>query len=333
MIFDDEKLFKQDIILFNNKKYKNISTKSHKRIHSSKIKSILYCLHSDLYGYSYITLTPKIYNKLRKIKDIKFSYRFLDGELVDNDEFYESDIWVKNIYYYDSLRDLFSKIYEIFISEYCLNDFFWVFDSYYLFMFSDYRVSFTYNKKRYKFNNLNKFYKFIFGEKYLFDNKSKYNDGLLSFSNKKYKYLSRTSVIDKDKYNKFYKSNKDSIMMYSLQSSQFVYIDPRFFKDIKSLEIESSLYITELDGTDALNVLDSYKQNCITYTYDNYDICVLYMIACAPYIVNNLESSNCNIIKYHTKNEMLSINGKKRKKRKFNRLFKRWFPGVSYGIF
>jgi len=336
MILEDEKEFKKDIILLKNNKYKSVSVKNNKRAKPSKIKNILYCLHSDLYGYSYITLTPKIYNKLRKISDIKFSYKFLDGELVDDDDkSIENDIWVKNVYYYEFARDVFSKIYEIVIAEYCLNDFFWAFDSYYSFCFSDYHISFNYNGKHFKFNNILKFYNFVFGDESLF-NKCDFNDGLLSFSDKKYKFLSKKDIINKHKYNKFYKNNKDNIMMYSLHSSQFVYINPKFLRNIKSVKIKSNLYISELNGTDALDVLDSYKQNCITYTYDNYDICILYMIACAPLIVSSLTSSNCDMIKYYTKNKSMSINDKKIKKRKdkkFNTLFKHWFPGVKYGSF
>lgn len=336
MILQEEKDFKKDIFLYKNKKYKAIPINSNKKVKQSRIKNILYCINSDLYGYSYITLTPKIYKKLQAMKDIKFSYKFLDGEMVDNDEFSESDIWVKNVYYYDSTRDLFSKLYEIVVEEYCLNEQFWVFDSFYSYMFSDYKVSFKYKGKYFKFNDLKKFYNFIFGSYSLFNNKTQYNDGLLSFSEKRFKYLPRTDLIKKSKYRKFYKENKDSTMMYTMHSSQFVYINPKFFRNIKSVEVESDLWITELNGVDALEVLDSYIQNNITYTYDNYDICILYMIACSPLIINNLGSSNCEMIKYCTKNKTLSINGKKIKKkkdRKFNRLFKRWFPGVKYSSF
>ena len=55
-----EENFKYDIILFNNGKYKKRKKNSKTKLKQSKVKCILYSVHSNLYGYTYITLNNKV---------------------------------------------------------------------------------------------------------------------------------------------------------------------------------------------------------------------------------------------------------------------------------
>lgn len=327
--------YENDIILYKNSKYKEL--KSYKKIKTSKIESILLSMNSSLYGLSYLTVSPKTYNKLRHMSKIKLSYRFLDGELVDNDDYSEDNIWVKNVYYYDDPKDLLGKLYEVYMTELCLNENFWMFNSFYSYMFSDFKISFIYktknNIKKYKFNDMIKFYKFLFGDGYIFTY-DKHKKSVLSFTNKRYKTLAINKFIDNKKLLKNFIDDKNKKYLISLNKSQLVDINPKFLTKYKSIEIESLLYITEIDGQDSLSTLDSYIQNNIKYTYKDYNIGYFYMIGCSPAIVSSLESSNTSLISYYTKNKIRKINGNKpknKKLKKFNYIFKKYFPGVKYG--
>lgn len=331
--------YQKDLILYKNKKYKELS--SYRKVKSNKVDSILLAMRSDLYGFSYLTLDPKSFNKLRHMTNIKLSYRFLDGALVDDSDYEDlDDIWVKNIYYYDDPRELLAKLYEISLVEICLNDNFWVFDCFYSYIFENFKVSFTYktknNIKRLKFNDIRKFYKFLFGDTFLFTHVINKNT-LISFKDKKYK---KTNIEDfnKKKGNKIIKDiiNDDSLKRHliSLNNSQHVDINPKFLLKYKTLDIESLLYITYIEGHDALEVLDSYVQNNISYKYSNYNIEYLYSIGCSPAVIQNLESSDTSTISYHTKNTITKVNEnkpKKKKEKKFNYIFKKYFPGLKYG--
>ena len=66
--------YQKDLILYKNKKYKELS--SYRKVKSNKVDSILLAMRSDLYGFSYLTLDSKSFNKLRHITNIKLSYRF-----------------------------------------------------------------------------------------------------------------------------------------------------------------------------------------------------------------------------------------------------------------
>ena len=324
---------KNDIVLYKNSKYKEL--KSYKKVKSSKVDSILLSMNSSLYGISYATLSAKSYNKLRHMSKIKFSYRFLDGELVDNDDYSEDEVWVKNVYYYDDARELLSKLYEIYMTELCLNENFWIFDSFYSYMFDDFKISFVYktknNIKKYKFNNIRKFYKFLFGDESLFtfDTNKK---SLVSFTSKKYKKLPIKKF--NNKRLKKFTNDKNKRYLISMNVTQLVDINPKFLIKYKSIEIESLLYITQIYGEAVPDTLDSNIQNNIRYKYENYDIGYMYMMGSSPVIVRNLESSDTSCISYYTKNKIKKINGTKPKNsklKKFNYIFKKYFPGLKYG--
>lgn len=323
-----------DIVLYKNSKYKEL--KSYKKVKVNKIDSILLFMNSSLYGLSYATISPKTYNKLRHMSKIKFSYKFLDGELVDNDDYSEDDIWVKNVYYYNDPRELLGKLYEVYMTEICLNENFWVFDSFYSYLFKDFKISFIYktknNIKKYKFNDIVKFYKFLFGDGSIFTF-DRYKKSLLSFTKKRYNITSIKKFTNK-KLKNLISNDKNINYLISLNDSQLVNINPKFLTKYKSIEIESLLYITEIEGQDSSSILDSYIQNNIRYKYENYNIEYIYMIGCSPTIVRNLESSNTSFISYHTKNKIRKINGSKPKNnklKKFNYIFKKYFSGVKYG--
>lgn len=327
-----EENFKYDIILFNNGKYKKRKRNSKTKLKQSKVKCILYSVHSNLYGYTYITLNNKVYNKLRKMTDIKFSYKFLDGEVVDNDDFYNSDAWVKNTYFYDDARDLVAKLYEILMTEYCLNEQFWVFDAYYSYLFDKYKIEFVYKKKHYKFNSITNFYKFLFNGKNKF-NKQILDEGIISLG-KKYKLIPRKNILKKSKYDKICQNIKENENLYAMNSTQYTYVNPKFFSKIKSLSVEQQLYVTEFEDTNSNNILDSYIQNNILYEYDNLDITILYIIACSPLIVDRLENSHISYISYSTNNSLLEINNKKVKAKNntFEKILNKYFPCTKFSL-
>ena len=315
-----------DIILLKNKKVMyNL-----KKVKPSKVNFSYMNLKSNLYGDTYLLLHPKDYNKILKIKNVKFSYKFLDGQLVDNDEFYESDVWVKNIYYYDTGRQLLEKLDEIKMIEFVLNDTFWLFDSYYSFIFNEFKIKFEYNNKIYKFNNIINFYKFIF--KYTNKKNFKQSFGFIS-NEKRYKLLSQKDIEDKSKYKKaINKFNNYNDLFIKLSEYTYVKVNKKFFKEIDNLEGESLLYITEIDGEDALKVIDTYVQNNIDYKYEKPNICELYVQAISPIVIDSLESSNTDYIQYHIENRLCKINGKsikKKSKNYFNKIIKKYFPGID----
>ena len=323
-----EKFFKSDIILYKNGKYEKI--KNYKKIKSSKIKTVLLYCKSNLNGYTYYPVTPSIYNKIRKIKNIKFSYKFLDGQLIELED--AKYLWVKNVFYYDDMREVISKLMEILLSEHCLNENIWLFNSFYSYIFSNYKVSFDFKGKngikKYKFNNLLKFYKFIFGSSTIYN--KFFDEGVLSLSSKKYDFCKTDNISDK-KLNKFI-NNKDNDYYISINNHQFTYINPKFLKKYKTIDVKSNLYITELDGNDSLEILDSYKYSSRKYEYNDRDIELLYIVTFSPFVLSQLESSNCDIISYHLKNKVKYINDKKVKGININDIVKKYFPGTKYGI-
>lgn len=318
----NEQQFKQDILLYKNRKFKY--KKKFKKVKTSKVESVLMSMKSNLYGYTYFPLSFKIYNKLLKMENIKFSYKFLDGSVTDDEDFNKSDLWVKNVYYYNNGRELFSKLFEIILIEYCLNDNFWIFDSYYCYMFMNFKLSFNYKTKKYKFKSLTDFYKFIFGKDNLLINYL--NEGLLTLGKKRYNFINYSELKNRSKLKKFINKYNGNRFLYSMNKSQFVDIESNFLKKIKSISIQSKLYLKEFDES------KYYKFNDIKSTYENYDVEALYVLASSPIVVSHLENYENPIISYYIKNKVLEINGKPlNKKKNLTTILKKYLPGTKYG--
>ena len=318
--------YDKDIVLYKNGKYKEL--KSMKKVKVKKINKVLFSIPSNLYGSSYISISPKVYNKLVKIKDIKFSYKFLDGELASDDRDTIDSMTVKNEYFYSCARELFSKLYEILMCENCLNEFFWAFNSFWSFAFFRYRISFTYKEKNkskyYKFKKIEDFYKFIFGRESLFPSKNKMCDTGLKISDRKYRYLDSRKL---NKINKF--ASADNKILYFINKNQCVPVKFDFFNEYKSSSIETNLLCTEFYGNEFEGEDDvyTYVRNNITYECDSHDIRRLYILASAKRIIESLESSN-EFVSYNLKYRIKKLNGCKTKI-KFKKLIKRYFPDLG----
>lgn len=149
------------------------------KIKASKVKAIfLECWH-PVFGFFYVAQNPKTFKKtMDYAKRSIVSYRFLDGILVDDEDDF---LFVKNKYWYYNPQDLFSKIMEICINEYIFNDAFWIYDSFFQYIYDNVKVKLK-GKKRKKtmsgYNFRSKFigYKSIFKKDIIQISKDKWSE-------------------------------------------------------------------------------------------------------------------------------------------------------------
>ena len=131
-------LFKNGNIKFCNK-YKNSKFKN-----GSVSAYLIECSH-PVFGIFYVAVKPKQMRYLNKIKRSVLTYKFLDGILVDPEE--DDYLFERNKYWYNNQSDLLSKLLEIVVCENIFNDSFWIYDSFYQYIYSDLKVKLKTKKK------------------------------------------------------------------------------------------------------------------------------------------------------------------------------------------
>lgn len=151
-------------ILLKNGKTKLLKNK---KIKKSKTNGILLKIKSDLFGVIYQYIAPNTYNKLNKQKNFEISYNFINGIIIEEDDY--DNLKIKYKYKYNNKIDLCKRITELAMTECALNDIFWVYEAYYLYAFYDLKIKLT-NKNGTKKMSFDKFYKYIYKNNINYDN-------------------------------------------------------------------------------------------------------------------------------------------------------------------
>lgn len=269
---------------------------------------------SNLIGRYYKFIFPASMNKINKINSCALSYSFLDGSAVDEDEFNSNS--VKHKYKYDNVYDLIRKLDEMYITENVLNDTFWVFDTYWIYMFHNIKMKIFTNKYMYKFKKSSELFKFL-----KIDTSKKIVDNPIE------------SVLEITKNNKWIlhydiksarkKISKSSRFFINIYSDIYIEVDYEFISKINSVYIKSNLYMCyDYDSTG----LKKEKENSydLEYKPKYYNFSKLFEAMLTPKVVSKLESNN-GLFSYDIKPIVKYINNKKNKitlKKFFKRFIK-----------
>lgn len=172
------------LILMNDGRIRKL--KENSKLKNKQIKMILLNQYSNLFGNYFISLTPSSYKKLMKIKQSKIQYEFLNGIYTEPDEY---DLFEKIKYEYnENPIDIFTKIYEICVSEHILNVSFWTHSAFYIYMFTNLKLSVTNKNKTYKFKTVDELF-----EKYdikpIINNKK-----MIAISDNKYEISKKNNI-------------------------------------------------------------------------------------------------------------------------------------------
>lgn len=294
-------------VLFKNGKIKRL--KKCKKYKKSKVNMILFEVKSNLFGTAYEAISPTTYKRMKSIDKISLSYKFLDGYLYDIDDEDKDELLVKNKYTYNNAIDLLKKFDEIYMTENILNDLFWVYDSFLGYAFTDFKIKIFDKKGKHKFHYDAGVCDYL---KINNDMKEPINNSIIEFNKNSYKLY--------DKPNKYFKKNINMKSKYliSLYNGLFIQINPKFFKDVKSLHILSKLYDVSYESKELYNEYDvvyNKKRNRISWLVENYF---------SNKVVKKLEEDN-EIVSYSFKSKIIELNGKKEKtsyKKFFNKYFK-----------
>ena len=204
--------------------------KKSKRIKKRKKKfdNVLICSNSFMFGKLYYNLNNSGYNKLCSTNKAILEYKFLDGSATDDDEI--KDLSIKYRYTYLNILSFLSKILEIYISENIFNDSFWVYDSFYCYMYHGFKIKLFKNDEYKKYNNIN----LVIDYFNLF--KEINTAGYAIYKNKYYE-LDKMSDFYKA-YKKFRYKGKFFIQLYP---GIYVRINPTYFKDIKNIKTSQKI--------------------------------------------------------------------------------------------
>ena len=256
---------------------------------------LLECWH-PIFGFFYVTQKYKEFKKLLSYKNPKVSYMFLDGILVENED--EEYLFVKNKYYYRQIDQLFAKMLEIYINENIFNDSFWIYDSFFQYIYDDIKVNVKTKKKKKKSFKGNAFYsKFI-----------------------NHKPIIKKNFLTINETNKS-KSSKD-IVFSQIYPNIWFRIDSKIF-DIGKFKIDSKIILTYIDEYDesilneryfnSKNQSDMMKLKIILETY------------ISRYVIGKLENGVYKV-KTTVKFKNKKINSMKYK---FNKFVRKYFIDIN----
>ena len=267
-------------VLFKNGKVKKLS--KNKKYKKSKVYSYLIEYKSKFFGTIYKSISPTAYRKIKNIGKCSIQYFFIDGYLYDDDAY--DVLEVKNKYKYDNGFDILKKLDEIAVTECVLNDLFWVHNSYYAYLFTDFKI-----KVRSK--NGNK----IELSPSRFYNKIKMNfalDNVIQISENRYELINKNKI----------RANKDSEYFTYLNSGLYIKTSHKFINNIKNidmniklfedLEYEESKYLCEKFSvhykniTDTFKLFKSYLSNKVVKKLEEHDSSVNYKTKCSIYKIN-----------------------------------------------
>ena len=269
---------------------------------------------SSLMGRYYKFISPTTLNKINKINSCSLSYSFLDGSAVDEDEFKSNS--VKHKYKYDDIFDLLKKLDEMYISENILNDTFWIFDTYWLYMFHDIKMKIFTNKYMYKFKKSSELYKFLkcYSHDRMIDTMS---ENILEIT-KNNKWILYDNIKSARK-----RISKSSRFFINIYSDIYIEVTYEFISKINSIYVISNLYLSyDYDSTG----LTKEKENSYDLEYNPkyHNFSKLLETMLTPKVVSKLESNN-GVFSYTIKPVVKYINDKKNKitlKKFFKRFIK-----------
>lgn len=209
-------------ILFKNGSYEYTEFNKKLKYRKGEIKAFLLECYHPVFGFFYVAQDLKAFKKTMKYANKStITYRFLDGTYVDEET--DDELFIKNKYWYYSANDLFSKVMEIVINEYIFNDFFWVYSSFYQYIYDDIEIKLKGSKKK-KTLSGNQFYK-----KYIFDGKNIFDKNVINISDtKKWSNVSIKKASD--------------ICLVQLYDNIFFKMDSKIFK-LGQYTVESKLYL------------------------------------------------------------------------------------------
>lgn len=288
------------MVLHRNNKYEyydNVNKKILNNIKSSKIKLVLVETHHAVFGKFYVGLKPKLFKKLVSFKNFVLSYRFLDGILIDDDDQY---LFVKNKYWYNSLDKLYSKLIEIYINENIFNDSFWIYDSFFQFIYDKLKLKLK-KKKSSKIFGSNIYNK-------LFESNKILDKLIINLKNNNWK---STNKID-------YKSES----LIQVYDNIYFRIDSKIFKtgkhvlNSKICLINEDYVLNERESILKLNKANNKKLNI----KDIFNLRLLLEIYVSKYVICTLESYD-DYDTYYVKTKIKNINKKRFKFGKFIRKF------------
>ena len=295
-----------NIIAFQeNGKYKAYESK--KKIKSSKFEYVLIKLRSALYGSAYLRIELSTFTKLRKMTNVKYKYRFLDGTYIDKED---ECLWTMNRYEYNNGIELFSKIAEILINEVVFDKLFWIYSSEMSYCFDMKSIEFTYGDKKYKFTDYDKFYKFLGIKESLFKNRPEY----IELSKKRY-----TERKDSE-YKKF---DKDNMLLIHYGWNIYFEFNSKLIKKFKDIKISEKLKL--VDDSCEEEVLChkiEHKPNSLYQAVDHLLMC-RFANECVSKLVNFRDD-----LWYKFKS---FVSFKKGKKQKINKVAEKYFPSVPKG--
>lgn len=213
-------------VLFKNGSYEYTEFNKKSKYRKGEIKAILLECYHPVFGFFYVAQDLKAFKKTMKYANKStITYRFLDGTYVDEET--DNELFIKNKYWYYSANDLFSKVMEIVINEYIFNDFFWVYSSFYQYIYDDIEIKLKGSKKK-KTLSGNQFYK-----KYIFDGKNIFDKNVINISDtKKWSNVSIKKASD--------------VCLVQLYDNIFFKMDSKIFK-LGQYTVESKLYLLSDD--------------------------------------------------------------------------------------
>lgn len=292
-------------VLFRNNSSEYVDFDKTKKYKKGEVKAILLECYHPVFGFFYVAQDFKTFKKTMKYANKStISYRFLDGTYVDNED---DQLFVKNKYWYYNASDLFSKIVEISINETIFNDFFWVYQSFYQYIYDDIKIKLKSSKKK-KTLSGNQFYK-----KYIYNYKDIFSKDVIEINNNKWNNVSIKNASD--------------ICLVKLFNNIFFKVDSKIFKLGKYL-ITSKLYLVDdivIENIDA-PLLKKELTNKLNKPEGLFDLLMVYV---SKYVIRKLERIDDQDV--YLVECKIKFNNKKlnKKKYKFGKFVRKYFVDIQ----
>lgn len=293
-------------VLFKNGSYEYTEFNKKSKYRKGEIKAILLECYHPVFGFFYVAQDLKAFKKTMKYANKStITYRFLDGTYVDEET--DNELFIKNKYWYYSANDLFSKVMEIVINEYIFNDFFWVYSSFYQYIYDDIEIKLKGFKKK-KILSGNQFYK-----KYIFDGKNIFDKNVINISDtKKWSNVSIKKASD--------------VCLVQLYDNIFFKMDSKIFK-LGQYTVESKLYLLSDDPIqDDEPLLTKTLINKLNKTVGLSNLLEIYV---SKYVIRHLERIEDHDV-YSVKCKIKFDNKKLNKKNyKFEKFVRKYFVDIQ----
>lgn len=288
-------------ILYNNGSIKYSKSIQSKKIKNNKAVAILTECWHPIFGIFYVAQNPKTFKQtMQYATKSVVSYRFLDGVLIEDDDDY---LFVKNKYWYNNSSDLFAKIFEIMVNEYIFNDSFWVYDSFFQYIYDDLKIKLKGKKRKKRELSGREFYSKFIGKPVL-------KKEILQIENNKWS----TCNIKKS----------EGECLFQIYHNIFIKVDSELFKLGKS-KIYSDIYLVRDDFI--LNQREVHgNMNDLDYLRTVFEVYV------SKYVIRKLEAyedDDTYLVKTRVKFKNKKLN---KKKYKFGKFIRKYFIDMNKTI-